>query len=66
MDGAGEDGVVESVSLLIVAVPGRGRKTLSDGAVTFSLSVLEYVQTKPFCSSEFNRPLSNQDEKLNK
>ena len=52
MEGAGEGGVVEGVSLFIVAVPGCGRKTLSEsqvGAVTFSISVLEYVRKKPFC-----------------
>ena len=53
-EGAGEGGVVEGVSLFIVAVPGcdSGRKTLSEsqvGAITFSISVLEYVRTKPFC-----------------
>ena len=51
-DDAGEGGVVEGVSLFIVAVPGCGRKTLSEsqvGAITFSISVSEYVQTKPFC-----------------
>ena len=40
MDGAGEGGAVEGVSLFIVAVPGCGRKTLSEsqvGAITFSI-----------------------------
>ena len=52
MDGAGEGGAVEGVSLLIVAVPGCGRKTLSEslvGAITFSIPCW-ITSEQRFCS----------------
>ena len=46
MDGAGGGGIVESVSLFIVAIPGCGHKTLSGGGRHVLDSVLDYVRTK--------------------